>query len=305
MSALAAWLRGDLALLGEAARRFTRHGGDSLAAGVSFGMLLSIAPLLVVAVAIASVVLGEGTAREHVVDLVRESLGRPGAALVGTWVEEARTWSGTATALGLTGFLIGAARLVGIIDAAFDVVFEAPRLTLTWRESARAYLLVQVTGVLVTLVAGLIVVASVLLRALSVSALGMVEGTVSTALVGVVRTLGSLALLTLALGILYRTLPPYRLGRADVVEGALVTALLLDGAAWALSFVLSRVDVAAPYGAAGAVVAVLVWLLVASSIFLFGAEITAERAERRRRALPSVPAEGGPPGLGARPPQRV
>lgn len=291
MSSTGERIRYDLALLGEAYTRFTRHGGDSLAAGVAFGMLLSMAPLLVVSVAVASVAVGDGSARHEVIDLVREGLGRQGADLVGDWVDQARAWSGTATAIGIAGFLVGAARLVGIIDAAFDAVFEAPRVALTFRQSLRSFFVTQATGLGVTLLAGLIVALSVLLRALSASALGVVDDAPITFAIGALRTVGSFGLLALALGILYRALPPVRLTREDVVEGAVVTALLLDGATWALSLLIERIDVAAPYGAAGAVVAALVWLFVAASLFLFGAEITAERADRRRhaRALQMAP----------------
>lgn len=289
--------RYDRALFVEAFVRLTRHGGDGLAAGVAFGMLLSMAPLLVVAVAISSLWVGDGGAREHVVDLVAESIGRQAARLVGAWVDEARAWSGTATMLGLAGFFIGGSRLVAIVDSAFEVIFETPRRTLSFRESVRAFLHTQAMGVGVTLLVGSILVASVLVRALSDSALGLSDAAPVAAAGGLIRVFGSFALLTCALAVVYRLLPPCRLTRSEVVEGALVTAVLLEATSWVLSVVVEHVDVAAAYGAAGAVVAALVWLFVAAELFLFGAEVTAELAERRiRRAsdqvLPSVPVAG-------------
>ncbi len=270
-----------LAVLGPAYGRLVRHGGDSLAAGIAFGMLLSMAPLLLVAVAVASLWIGDGSARDQMIDLVGQTLGRQGGHLAGQWIDDARAWSGTATALGFAGFVLGAARLVSIVDTAFDVVFEAPHRVLTFRQSVHAYFVAQATGIGVTLLASMILVASILLRAVSTSALGLAWPEPFGLGIGALRAIGSFALLALALGLVYRVLPPCRLARSDVVEGALVTAGLLDGTFWVLSLVIERIDVGAAYGAAGAVIAALVWLFVASELFLFGAEVTAERAERR------------------------
>ena len=92
---------------------FTRDRGDLLAAALAYYTLLSIAPLIIVAVAIAGMVLGEGNARREVAELMTQTMGSTAAAAVDGWVDQAAANGGIASVVGLGLELLGASQLVG------------------------------------------------------------------------------------------------------------------------------------------------------------------------------------------------
>lgn len=266
-------------LVGAAYDRTTRHGGDSLAAGIAFGTLLSLTPLFLIVLAGLSLVVGEGHARGEALALVRDVVGSRGASLVGTWIDEARAWSTTAGALGLGLFVFGSARLVGIVETAFNVIFElpvAPPRSL-WI-SLRAYMTSQLVGLGVTLAAVLMLIASLLIRIV----VPLVFTWLHPWVVGVLSSLASFALLFASLALVFRVLPPRRLLRSEIVEGALISSAVLELAFTLLRLITDHVDFGAAYGAAGALIGTLIVLYFAAQLFVLGAEITAELEQRRR-----------------------
>ena len=265
-------------------RRLDEDNGDGLAAGLAFGALLSIAPLLLVVLAAASLVLDEGEARAQLVGLMRDSLGWRAVPMLDGWIVDAQIWSTGATVLGVVLFLFGSARFVGLVESAFRIVFDAPaRPPESFGRSVRRFFGSQLRSLFVTLAAGLLVLASVVLRAVGGWIIG--EDSWPPLSLGwpILQELFSFATWVLALVLVYRVLPPVRLHRADVFEGALVSATLVSLALFALRTLASHLDFGAAYGAAGAVIGTLIMLYVVSQIFLFGAELTAELAARRGR----------------------
>ncbi len=278
--------RFSLDALSAAYNRMSRHGADGLAAGIAFGSLLSAAPLLLVVLAVAGQVLGDGTAKDEVLDLVRQALGSRPTRLVSGWIDEVQAWSATATVLGLAFFVFGSGRLALLVDAALEVIFEVqPTPAKSFFAAVRDYLRLHLTSLAVTSGASLLLVLALLIRAAAPWVLGDLIDTpvgwsVQTAL-GFGLVFGSVALA-------YRYLPPRRLTHAEIAEGALVTTVLLAIGFAGLRAVTSWIDLGAAYGAAGAVIATLLALYFAAQIFLFGAELTAELAYRRRRGKPSA-----------------
>jgi membrane protein len=280
--------RWTLELFVAAYHRLARHGGDGLAAGLAFGFLLSIAPLLLIVLAGLSLFVGEGAAHEGALALVRDGLGDRAAPLLASWIDEARAWSASATILGVVLFVYGSARLVGLIDAAFDAVFEVPHEPpLSFWSGIRRYVATQLVALGVTLVAGLLIMGSLLVRIAVPSFFGALDAGVVGGLWWSARSALSFGMLFVSLALIYRVLPPRRLERGDVLEGAFVTSVALEIAFAILRFITRHVDLGAAYGAAGTVVGTLIVLYVAAQLFLFGAEVTAELAHRRRVGQPS------------------
>ncbi len=299
--------RFSLELFVVAYHRLDEDNGDGLAAGLAFGALLSIAPLLLVVLAAASLVLDEGEARAQLVGLMRDSLGWRAVPMLDGWIVDAQIWSTGATVLGVVLFLFGSARFVGLVESAFRVVFDAPaRPPESFGRSVGRFFGSQLRSLSVTLAAGLLLLASTVLRAIAgwivdedswpplLSSWPMLEAMA----LPILQELFSFATWVLALVLVYRVLPPVRLHRADVFEGALVSATLVSLALLALRTLASHLDFGAAYGAAGAVIGTLIMLYVVSQIFLFGAELTAELAARRGRpaleATDAVPTHDPP-----------
>ncbi len=264
--------------------RMNRHGADGLAAGLAFGALLSSAPLLLVVLAALGALLGEGAARREVLQVVSDALGARPSELVAGWIDEADAWSATATAFGLVFFFFGAGRLALLVDAAFKVVFEVPEPPhkTGLRGAIRDYLRLHALSLVVTLGASLLLLVSMLVGegALRVFGGGDVES--FGALVG--RWVLSSGFLFASVALTYWLLPPVRLERVEVLEGALVTTILLVLGIAILRALSAALELGAAYGAASAIVGTLLALYWAAQAFLYGAELTGELARRRRRA---------------------
>jgi membrane protein len=114
----------------------------------------------------------------------------------------------------------------------------------------------------------------------------------------------SLGILTVMIGAVYKVLPDLHLRWRDVAVGALVTALLLSLGKLLIALYIGRTGIASSYGAAGSVVAVLLWIYYSAQIFLFGAEFTSVYAEYRARIrhLPEGSVRPNGPGSAARRP---
>lgn len=287
-SASATSEKGRLSLdaLSAAYNRMSRHGADGLAAGIAFGSLLSAAPLLLVVLAVAGAVLGDGSAKHEVLDLVREALGSRPTRLVSGWIDEVQAWSTTATVVGLGFFVFGSGRLALLVDAALEVIFEVePSPARGFFPAVRDYFRLHLTSLAVTSAASVLLVIALLIRASAPWVLGdLADSPIGWS----VQAALSIGLVFGSVALAYRYLPPRRLTYPEIFEGALVTTIPL-----ALGFVglraLTRwIDLGAAYGAAGAVIATLIALYFAAQIFLFGAELTAELAHRRRRGKPSA-----------------
>lgn len=281
--------RWSMELFGAAYDRLDHDDGDGLAAGLAFGALLSLAPLLLIVVGVTSMILGEGAARDQIEELAGDSLGQRSIGLVGQWIDDARAWSGGATVIGVVMFVIGSARLVGLVDGAFKVVFDvdAPAKKATLLRQVRLYFTTQLKTLGVTLGAGVLMVASLVLRAIGESVFGGEGGLLLDGLWLVGREVISFAMWTGALALAYWALPPLRLNGGDIFHGALVSALLVEVTLIVLRVGASFFDFGAAYGTAGAIIGTLVTLYIVSQLFLFGAELTAELASRRSKDVRS------------------
>lgn len=278
--------RFSLDALSAAYNRMSRHGADGLAAGIAFGSLLSAAPLLLVVLAVAGQVLGDGTAKDEVLDLVREALGARPTRLVSGWIDEVQAWSATATLVGLGFFIFGSGRLALLVDAALEVIFEVqPTPARGFLAAVRDYLRLHLTSLAVTSGASVLLVVALLIRA---SAPWVLGDLIDTPIGWLVQSGLSLGLVFGSIALAYRYLPPRRLTYAEVFEGALVTTVPLALGFLGLRALTRWIDLGAAYGAAGAVIATLLALYFAAQIFLFGAELTAELSYRRRRGKPSA-----------------
>lgn len=168
------------------------------------------------------------------------------------------------------------------------MIFDVPsRAKDSFAQSIRRYFTTQAKSVAVTLGAGLLMVVSLVVRAIGESTLGGDGHGVLAVLWPIGREMISFAFWFAALAAVYRFVPPVRLDRGDVVCGAAVSAAVVSLTLLVLRLGASVFDFGAAYGAAGAIVATLLTLYVVSQLFLFGAELTAELASRRGLAVRS------------------
>jgi membrane protein len=248
----------------------------SMGAALAYYTLFSIAPLLLIAIAIAGLVFGEDAARGRIFGQLSGLMGADGAAAVEALLKSVnRPGHGIlATLAGIVALLIGAMTVFGELQNALDRIWRAPPrpggsnlLTLL---RARLLSFGMVFGI------GFLVLASLLLSA----ALAALDqwwaarfGAWSVLAHGLDLVVG-FGVVTLGFALIYKIVPRVRIEWRDVWVGAAVTALLFTLGRFAIGFYLGRATFASAFGAAASLVVLLVWMYYSAQIFLLGAEFT-------------------------------
>lgn len=254
---------------------FIDDGAMSRGAAIAYYTIFSIAPLLLIATAIAGVVFGQQAVEGAVADQLQELLGRQGAEAVQAMIEGAAnpTRGTIATVLSVVTLLFTASGVFGELQTALNEIWQAPppkgdTLTRLVLAKAAAIGLVAATGFL--LLVSLVVSAA--LAAVATWVGGLLPGL--TEVLGLANFAVSFLMITLLFGAIYMILPDRRLRWRDVAVGAAVTAMLFTVGKTLIGWYIGGTGIASTYGAAGALMVVLIWVFYSSQVFLLGAEFT-------------------------------
>ncbi|GBC96964.1 hypothetical protein HRbin16_02777 [bacterium HR16] len=252
----------------KAVRSWREHDAPLLAAAIAFYAMLSLSPLLVVAVAVTALVVEPDVASQYLVSVVEQAVNEETARFVREVLHNTQRPSSSFSAAGISLLLMlfGAARLFRQLKAAVNIVWQtctpAQGLRATVREHLLAVLMVLLTAIALVVWLGVDVVLSAL------SARWMPVSVVWQWLsFGV-----GWALLTLLFAIAYRFLPDERIRWHDVWSGAAIGALLFALCKLLVGVYLGLTGVQSAYGAASAAVVLLLWAYFSTQAFLFGAE---------------------------------
>ena len=246
-----------------------------LSAALAYYSVFSIAPLLVITIAIAGLVLDDEAATGQIYDAMKGYVGAQAAAGVQAMVESAaKPRSGViATVVGAATLLLGASGVLGQLKDALNTIWEVEvkkgvGLRFLIRSKFLNFGMVLVIGLL--LLTSLLL--SSLLAALNQSMEQVLElpAWVWTTLASVV----SLGVVATLFAMLFKFLPDATIRWRDVWIGAILTAVLFELGKFALGWYLGRQSTADAYGSAGSVVLLILWVYYASCILLFGAEFT-------------------------------
>jgi membrane protein len=274
-----------LGLLNETFNKWWDDRIPQVAAALAYYTVFSVAPLLLVAIGIAGLVLGRDEARAQILVQASSLLGAPGAVAVARLMGDAYSAprQGLISAIiGIGAILIGAVAVLAQLKSALDAVWEVKPRPVSWLTFIRGYLiniaLVFATGFL--LLVSLIVTATI--GALTARLRQSIHGP-DLLWLSIDGAIG-LVVTALIFGLIFKTLPATRITWRDVRVGAVVTAVLFTAGRLALGFYLGRAGGSSAYTAAGSLLALLVWVYYSSQLVLFGAEFTVVYA---RRYLPS------------------
>jgi membrane protein len=253
----------------------------SWGASIAYYTLFSIAPVLLVVVAVAGLVFGRDAAEGAIVDQLSGLMGRSTAvALQGMIESAARPREGTlATIIGAVVLFIAISGVFGEVQAAMNAIWKAaPSAQSTVTRVLRARLVSM--GLVVT--AGFLLMVSLAASALLAgfsSYLKVVfpEGQVVLNVVDIVL---SAVLIGGLFAAMFKVLPDTDIAWRDVAVGALATTILFEGGKYAIAFYIGQSNVASSYGAAGALIVLLVWIYYSAQIFLLGAEFSRAYAKR-------------------------
>lgn len=286
-------LRALGSLLRETAREWSDDDCLRLGAALAYYTLFSLAPLLVIAIAIAALLYGQELASGELMRRLEEMTGAEAAEGVRRMIEGAsRPRAGIAASLaGFAVMALGASGAFGQLQRALNDIFDAPRrrgggVRAQLRQRTLAFSMIVLTG-------GILVLS--LATGTAVAALGgFLAGLFPGAalLVRLLDLAASFALTTLLFAVLFHVLPDARPSWSAAWRGGAFTALLFAIGRWAIALYLGRSSAASIYGAASSLVVLLVWIYYSSQILFFGAEFTHALERRRAAANATAPPSG-------------
>ena len=248
----------------------------SFAGALAFYTLFSLAPIVIIAVTVIGLVLGEEAAQGEIVAQFTDVMGAEAASVVEravsqSRIEESGIWP---TVLGVGALMLGATTVFGqmqySLNSIWGVTANPNKNSLYMLARKRLFSLTVVLSIGFVLLVSLMF--GVALRAVlnfTAEFLPFVE-----LLLGSAEFLVSLAMITLLFSTIFKVLPDVVLSWKDVVLGALITAILFSLGRYGIAAYLAYTATASTYGAAGSVVLILLWVYYSSLILLFGAAFT-------------------------------
>jgi membrane protein len=284
------FFRSAFTLIKESGQEWAGDKAPRYAAALAFFTMLSLAPLLLIGVSIAGFVLGEGQARANLLSQVRSNAGPQVADAVGTVLDNAHhPGSGIAAlVIGVVLLLLGASGAVGMLRTALNAMWDVDERPVDglWK---------KVSHFLGTRLFYMAVVLSIGLGLLVLLGAGAIWSWVAGKIGGSLPAAGfflrfgdfivTLALLTLLFAALFRFLAQARPDWENLWIGAFVTAVLFDIGRLAIGLYMSMSSTTSSFGAAGSLVALLLWLYYSAMIVFFGAEFTQVYVRHRGRQL--------------------
>lgn len=261
---------------------FSRRGGTFLGGGIAFYALLSIAPLLVIALYVAGMVTSEGLARAALLENLAHYLGPTGASTLGTLMSRVeRPGAGLRGALAGAVIIYASTRLFNQLETALDHLWSLPEPpTTSFLENVRREVFRRLLTFGLVLATGLVLVLIVVVK-LGYDAATMKLGIATPLTYTISSAVGSLIVCTFLFAAIFRLLPSASFPFRQALLGGAVTALLFSAGAYGISFYLAHTtSIAATYGDAASIVVLLLWVQYSAQIFLLGAAFTGEWVKR-------------------------
>jgi membrane protein len=263
------------AVIREGANGFVDNCALRLSAALAYYSIFSLAPLLVLAMGLASLFFDEQAVRGRVADELRMYMGWSAAEGVEGLLRgmSLRGESWTAVTVGCVALLFGASGVFGQLKDALNTIWEVkakPGLGVGdfIRDRLLSFGMVLVIGFL--LLVSLVVTTVIAAITASTRAYLPVPDVVWT----VANLIVSAGVSTVLFGAIFKILPDVHMAWRTVVMGSVVTAVLFEIGKFGLAFYLGRESTASSFGAAGSIILVLLWVYYAAAILLFGAELT-------------------------------
>ena len=265
-----------LGLFVKAGKAWIADYAPSMGAAISYYTVFSLAPLLVIVIAMAGAVFGREAVQGQVVAQLSGLIGQEGASLVqGIVASASDTDKGLVAGLiSLAILIVGATTVFAELQSALDRIWHVPDS----KKPSGIWAIIQARLLSFGLILGLVFLLMVsLLVSTATSAMGswaggqMVGWEVTVHLINIAI---SLAITTVLFAMIFKLMPTVRIAWRDVWVGALVTALLFEVGKYLIGLYLGKSGVTESFAAAGSLVVLLAWVYYAAQIFLLGAEFT-------------------------------
>jgi membrane protein len=262
-------------LLAESWREWNADNAQRLGAALAFYTMLSIAPLLVIVIAVAGLAFGQEAAQGQIYTQMRGLVGKDGAEAIQTMIRGASNMGSgiLATIIGVVMLMFAATGVVAELRSSLNAVWGVPpRLNAGWMDMVRE----RGYALAVVLACGFLLLVTLVVSA-GLAAVGEMFGRMLPMPEAVLQAINmaiSLAVITGIFALMFKYLPDVRLNWHDVFLGAAFTAVLFTVGKFLIGMYLGKASFGSAYGAAGSLVIVLVWVYYSAQIFFFGAEFT-------------------------------
>jgi membrane protein len=264
-----------LGFLREVHAEWSKDDALSLGAALAYYTVFSMAPLLVLVIAIAGLALGQAAAQGEIVTQVAGLVGPGGAKAIEEMIARASGPKAgiVATVVSLVTMTAGASGVFGQLQHSLNRIWEVPP---TAGAGLRGHLRRRMAAFGMILGIGFLLLVSLLASA----ALAAVHGLIAEHLPLASRLLPGLnfalsfAVITALFAMIFKVLPDVTMWWRDVWLGAAVTALLFTIGKTLIALYLGRAGVTSVYGAAGSLVLILLWVYYSAQILFIGAEFT-------------------------------
>ena len=276
----------------------------SMGAALAYYTAFSIAPLLIIVIAVAGLVYGHDAAQAAVLAQLQGLVGADGGEAIDAMVTSAGDLGSgiVKTVIGVLMLIIGATTAFVELQDDLDRIWKAPPrvgsgiLNLI---KSRLLTLGMILGI------GFLLTVSLVLSG-AISALGTYFFGGMEAVLHVANFVVSLVVITVLFAMIYKILPNVEIEWRDVWVGAAITALLFAIGKFLIGLYIGKSDVASSFGAAGPFVVIMLWIFYSTQIFLLGAEFTAlqagrnspEKAQARLEAFEAGGASSAKPATG-------
>ncbi|MDD2711428.1 MAG: YihY/virulence factor BrkB family protein [Simplicispira sp.] len=255
----------------------------SMGAAIAYYTVFSLAPLLVIVIAVAGAVFGREAVQGEIVGQLQGLIGREGAIVVQGLIKSASepTKGLVAGLISIGVLLVGATTVFAELQSALDRIWHVPEQ----QKPSGIWAVLRARILSFGLILGL---AFLLMVSLSVSAGISAFGSWAGALFpgwevllqGINMAL-SVVVTTVLFAMIFKFMPSVPIGWRDVWVGAIVTAVLFEAGKFFIGLYLGKSGVNESFAAAGSLVVLLAWVYYAAQIFLLGAEFTKVYADER------------------------
>lgn len=252
------------------------HSASSMGAAVAFYTIFSLAPLLLILIAVAGLVVGAEAAQSAILFQFEELVGVNGAQAARAVIKGADSEKGgiLSLTLGALTVFIGATSVFAELQRNIDLIWEVKvdvQKAGVWR-----FFKIRLLSFGLIIGVGFLLIASLAVSA-GISAMTTLWGAVFERweiLLQIINAAISFAVITMLFALIYKVLPSIRIAWSDVWLGAAFTSLLFAIGKLAIGLYIGKSAMSSSYGAAGAFVVLIVWVYYSAQIFFLGTEFT-------------------------------
>jgi len=270
--------------LKELAREYWANRPMELAAALSYYTLLSLAPLVLMTVAVAGLIFERATVERRIVTEMGLLIGSEGSEVVQTVLRHARDPAkGTlSVVIGTAVLLLGATTVFAQLQSSLNRIWKMEESSHGSAGMLWLFVKERLLSLAMVLAVGFLLLVSLVISA-AVAAIGEALGGVSNAgiVLEALNLLVSLIVVTALFATIFKVLPDAPVAWRDVWVGAVTTSVLFTVGKSLIGLYLGRTSIGSPYGAAGSLVVMTVWVFYASMIVFLGAELTYLRSKQR------------------------